>query len=1005
MQHKCAVTSIRCAKSLLVFSKRNVFRRIFPVITAHMLKTSFLFLLSVVCLSIKAQNFSYTHYGIKEGLAGSNVYAAIQDKEGFMWFATETGLSRFDGIHFKNFTTEDGLPDNEIIGLYCDSKGRIWLIPFRKSICYYYKGKLHTQQNDSLLARLQITSNIFFVAENKLGNVALAENSRIHLIKDTSISVITVIEEFVVTALATDSSGSFQVYSRKELFHIVSDKLVSLKKGEGIYNIGEIAIGKTFLVGQKTVVPQAGNEFGKIKVIFPTTNVSRLFKSTMGHINFSILSDSLFSDNTNNGTLIYNCKDAKYREHHLPGKSVSSVFRDNEQNLWFCTQREGIYKLNSPYVSGYRFMGINDKALSVHSMYWHKDNMWVGTEDSYLFTFNPVTGKTILQPNTRHLIGRASNLTKVLLGTKNRDLLIGMQKQILTASGVENGQTGSLKDITPAFENNVLISNSYGVWLMDATNLKGGDTIWRGRATSAHYSNELFYIGTLDGLYIVTKQKEKYFAGNDDKLLKSRIASIREAPDGSLWIATYDRGIIQYKNRKVIANITKEQGLSSNICRCIFLRGNQIWAGTDKGLDKISINGDAFTITKYTVADGLSSDFINCIYADDSLVYVGTPEGISYFDDKKISQQSPCLLRLTDLNVSGNSIFLDGHPLILGRRQNNIRFEYAGISYRSGGEILYRYRLSGLDTGWHKTKENFLSYPTLLPGNYKMELQAINKFGVESEVLTIPFSIENFLWEKTWVQILVVILFLFTAGILMNRRIRQVRLREKEKSLLREQISSLEQMALKAQMNPHFIFNSLNSIQQYVVDKDIIGANKYIAGFSRLIRLTLDNSSKPEISIAEEIKYLTQYLELEKMRTDNKFLYSINIPEKILRDDYRISPMLLQPFLENSIRHGIRYRNDSNGHIKIDVTNYEQGLRFIIEDNGVGRETAGLYKSMSPIEYQSKGISLTEQRINLMNRNRKEKIEIAVKDVKDNENTIIGTRVVIKYPNSNNNIL
>jgi len=235
----------------------------------------------------------------------------------------------------------------------------------------------------------------------------------------------------------------------------------------------------------------------------------------------------------------------------------------------------------------------------------------------------------------------------------------------------------------------------------------------------------------------------------------------------------------------------------------------------------------------------------------------------------------------------------------------------------------------------------------------------------------------------------------------MNRRIRRVRFREKEKTRMSEQVSMLEQMALKAQMNPHFIFNSLNSIQQYVVDKDIVGANKYISGFSRLIRLTLDNSSKPEIPIAEEIKHLSQYLELEKMRTDNKFLYSISIPEEILQDDYSISPMVLQPFVENSIRHGIRYRNDSNGHIKIVVTHYEKGLRFIIEDNGVGREIAGLYKSINPIEYQSKGISLTEQRINLMNRNRKEKIEILLTDIKDEKNATAGTRVVINYPNNN----
>ncbi len=400
------------------------------------------------------------------------------------------------------------------------------------------------------------------------------------------------------------------------------------------------------------------------------------------------------------------------------------------------------------------------------------------------------------------------------------------------------------------------------------------------------------------------------------------------------------------------------------------------------------------------MADGLVSDFINSVFVSDSLVFVGTSEGISYFDHKKISQKAPCLLRLTDVIVSGNSIMYNS-SYTLPRKQNNIRFEYAGISYRSGGDITYRYRLTGLDTSWKMTAENFLNYPILSPGNYAMEVQAVNKFGMESEIIRIPFLIKQFWWEKIWVQFAGIIIFLLLIGVITNRRIKQVRLREKEKNLLREQVSSLEQMALKAQMNPHFIFNSLNSIQHYVLDKDILGANKYIAGFSRLIRQTLDNSSKSVISIEEEINYLSQYLELERMRQSEKFSYSINVPSAVLHNGYTVSPMLLQPFVENSIRHGIRYHDDSAGHIKIDITEYAKGLRFCIEDNGVGRAAAAAHKGRNPIEYQSKGIALTEQRINLINRTKKEKIQVTITDIEQN-GAVAGTRVVMDYPDEIN---
>src|SRR5215831_14677590 len=118
-----------------------------------------------------AQEYSYSHYDTKDGLAGSTVYCGAQDKDGFLWFGTETGLSRFDGTHFQNFTTADGLPDNEILRLFVDSKNRVWIMPFRNSICYYYKGKIHNQENDSLLAKITLHTEAKGVVEDRKGNL------------------------------------------------------------------------------------------------------------------------------------------------------------------------------------------------------------------------------------------------------------------------------------------------------------------------------------------------------------------------------------------------------------------------------------------------------------------------------------------------------------------------------------------------------------------------------------------------------------------------------------------------------------------------------------------------------------------------------------------------------------------------------------------------------------------------------------------------------------------
>ena len=208
----------------------------------------------------------------------------------------------------------------------------------------------------------------------------------------------------------------------------------------------------------------------------------------------------------------------------------------------------------------------------------------------------------------------------------------------------------------------------------------------------------------------------------------------------------------------------------------------------------------------------------------------------------------------------------------------------------------------------------------------------------------------------------------------------------------------LEQMALRSQMNPHFIFNSLNSIQQYVIDKDISGANKYITSFSRLIRQTLDNSSREKISIKDEISYLSNYLELEKTRMENMFDYSIVCNPALPANDIFIPPMLLQPYIENSIRHGVRYRNDNEGKININIDIDGVNLICTITDNGIGRRQSQLYKGSRIIEYQSRGMSLTEERIKLINAFNTRNINIVIEDLEDSQQLSAGTKVIISFP-------
>jgi hypothetical protein len=430
----------------------------------------------------------------------------------------------------------------------------------------------------------------------------------------------------------------------------------------------------------------------------------------------------------------------------------------------------------------------------------------------------------------------------------------------------------------------------------------------------------------------------------------------------------------------------------------LYLDGNIVWLGTDKGLNRIQITNAKPKITRFSMSDGLPTDNISAIAASGNKVLVGTPKGLTYFEVDKISQTSTCDLELTGIYVANKYWSYDSTNFSLPHKRNEIRFEFSGISFKSAGEMTFKYRLLGLQPEWRTTTEDQLSFPSLSSGKYTLQLMVINKYGVESKMKEVSFVIEKLLWEKTWFRIIVVLLFAAGVWSYIAYRVKRIRRKDKEKAEIDNRIAELEQKALRAQMNPHFIFNCLNSIQQYVAERDITGANNFITDFSRLIRMTLDLSTRPLINLSDEVEYLSTYLRIERARLENAFEYCINIDESLDLREVCLPPLLLQPYIENSIRHGIRYKKGGEGLIQVNIGKKNGGVLVSIEDNGIGREAAKKYKSEYHIQYQSKGMSINEDRIKMLNASGEKKIEFSLTDLYNANNEAAGTRVDIYLP-------
>ncbi|WP_158638272.1 sensor histidine kinase [Panacibacter ginsenosidivorans] len=958
----------------------------------------------LICLfftfSSLAQDYNYQHYDLTNGLSGLTVYSMVQDNDGYLWFGTETGLSRFDGIHFKNFTTADGLTDNEVLKLYVDSKNRIWIISFTNSVCYYKNGVIYSPKNDPVLAKIKFSSEPRDICEDSNGNIILIEISSIHII-DTSGSIHYInnyqSHSFINNSLGNNSHGNIAVLTTlvtrntNNLGELQIDKNnFSISYAMFLTSLNLVNTNTTIRHGKLFVYPTKG----KIHINIEGLNVSKDIDIPPFFTSLSYLNDSLITINCTNKILLYNINQWKILSVFAISAQVNSCFKDTEGNYWFATNGYGIYRLGSLAFKNYD-INFNGNLLPVYSIVKNGHVVSAGTNNSLVWKIDLRSDKLDYTKLNTNLVGRVTSLIvsqdKLIAGASGVHFILRDGKE----TALVNAFAYAVKNIF-TYDDKLLVATGRLVFEISKKDSSNFDTIWNQRATCAYKFDSLYYIGTIHGLYKINQNKEQTFIGDNESILASRISQLSRIGD-TLWIATYGNGVVGYANNKIFVHITESEGLTSNMCRVITAQNHYLLVGTDKGLNKISFEGTKYKISKYTSSNGLNCDIINCVYTENDTIYIGTPYGLTFFDPSKVDNNSISVLNIDNVISKKHKWSSLERNFYLSADDNNLSVDFSCVSFKSQGNITYYYRLSGVDTEWRKTKENKLDFPSLSSGNYILELYAVNAFGKKSNSIKITFSVGKFFYQESWFIGLLVALTGISIWFLVVNRIKKIQNNEKEKLKTQKRLSELEQMAFRAQMNPHFIFNCLNSIQQYIFSKSIFDANKFITEFASLIRQTMDISARSFISLDEEIKYLTTYLKLEYTRFEENFDYTIIVAPNMRFEGVYLPPLLLQPFVENSIRHGIRNLAVERGIVTVNFSIKNQFLVCVIEDNGIGRASAAALKTFNKDEHQSKGMSIIEKRIEVLNSENAEKITMKVEDAFPEE-VNKGTRITLYIP-------
>lgn len=946
----------------------------------------------------------YRHYTPKDGLAGSNIMAFIQDKKGFIWFATSTGLSRFDGHEFINYSTADGLLTDNLTGITSNGGDSLFISTYDKGINVIYNDKIFEYKIDNekapLIHHMIGNSNRLFIYGDYFSEIY---NNKFKKIRNNK----TIGNNYlgnnyhVYDALITKDSVTY-ICSTLGLFYIKNNKSKKITqdgKSNVITSIYEISNNEYLTGGFGFIKKYNSKNFSQYlnNIILPKNNsVQNLLIDNFNNIWFSITSRGLYF--IKNGA-VFPIGD----EIGLENEQINFIKKDTEGNIWVGTFGDGLYCIYNLAVTNYSSKtGLsNDFILDIFK--GPEKILFVGTYNG----LNVYDDKRFIHLKSNipgeyhyvHNIQRGENgimyvncLFQEQLGTHNKIFTVKYKNVVCRYYAAAAAYCVNDSVIILGSWNSEITYNSFNEntqFTFARLELSFGKN-QRNKITTILKDNyKSLWIGSTGGLCRIGDNDTTYF--KNDNILNQTINDIKQDRNNRIWVAS-SNGVASYEK----GNWTDYSGLLNkniSINTITFDNENNVWFGGNKG---VMVLKDS-VIYDYTERLGLLNNEINSLFYDKNgnIIWIGTNQGLSRLElltFKKYKQgKLPTYITLVEAD---DSLYNINQPIIFPASVKNIRLKFTSINFREPKNIIYEYKLDKSDNNWNATTNTEIQFASLSQGSYHLFVRSKLSSGEWNAPITFPFVIQTPFYNTYYFFSFILILFIILIYIGTKRLAVIKQKKEILKKEAEHQVILLKQQALAAMMNPHFVFNSLNSIQTFMNTHNMYEANSYLSNFAKLIRLNLNISEFSEIILEEELRRLNLYLSLEKLRFGDDFNYFINTSPNINTEKIKIPNMIIQPFVENSIWHGILPNgNKGNLDITIDINNKNE-LLIIIEDDGVGYD-----KSLKEIksEHISKGIKIIENRLKLISSEKYKKDHlIHIEKIENDSKT--GTRVTIMLP-------
>ncbi|MCO5261051.1 MAG: histidine kinase [Crocinitomicaceae bacterium] len=930
----------------------------------------------------------------------SQVTAICQDSIGYLWVGTLGGISKYNGNKFTNFSTDNGLLNNRVntikwikSKLYVAHQGGISIIDKNNIYTYTLEGE---NTNNSITSIIEYNKQII-IATNGRGLYKFENNKFIPipiLQKEYKyVRDLFVWNDFLYIGTR---DGAVRTNNLKSIDYFISNNS----------SISSFSIYKNQL---------AISSFYDGILFYDSKRITKRLLQTDDFVINQINTDSQNNlwVSTSNGLFLYNTDGLQQFNNitGLPINVISTVFEDLDKNIWLGTQGKGLVKAGIGAISYF------DKSTRLPS-----DIVLCGTQDkngTYFFgTLDNGIFKTKDFKNYTHYKTTSSVWCAISdidgyswFGTKDGLYAIDKNNAVKIHHFNDNAPGFKITSFYKIDSKSMYIGGSHGIVKYQqgefTTIGKNNQEIGTIRAITTR--NNQLLVGTDIGLYQLNANNLFELIGETNHPSYSLI----KTPSNRIFFGSED-GLFELLNNNTVSRIKFSNDVASNYVNFLSENNNNIIVGTNNGVYIINTENKVKIIQRIGEADGLTDPETNLnssLIDNQGNLWFGTASALIKFDLKHYK------LFLGNVKLQLENILLDYAPfqyekygatnkngipqnMVFPYSKNNFQFNFNAVALANYENIVFQFKVEGLNENWMPaSKTTHLTLNQLPAGDYKIYAQALLDDGTILDTLNINFTIQQAFY-KTWWFILLLLLIVTTIVIFgIRQKIKIEHDKHKfEQAELNARLVLLEQESLNASMNRHFIFNSLNSIQYFINISDKISANKYLSNFAKLIRKNLDTSSEHNslVGLDDEIERIELYLSLESMRFKDKFTYHINTNNVDL-ESTKIPAMMIQPFVENSIIHGILPQQDKVGKIEINIENKDSMLLISIIDNGIGIDKSIQNKQKGLGDHISKGMEITNKRIKIIKQISGKNMEIiGPRQVTDSSNNSCGTEVIIK---------